>query len=49
MGPIYPVLTYRDVLTYIFVGGNVIGAYVCYEIMLYVSKRFKNKRVLAML
>jgi uncharacterized membrane protein YciS (DUF1049 family) len=49
MGPIYPVLTYTDVLTFIFVGGNVIGAFICYEVMFYISKRLKNKRVLEML
>lgn len=48
-GPIYPVLTYRDVLTYIFVAGNVIGTLIVYEIVLALSTRFKNKTVLKIL
>ena len=49
MGPIYPVLTYRDYLTYVFVAGNVVGAYVCYEILFFASRKLKNGRVSALL
>jgi len=49
MGPIYPVLTYKDYLTYVFVAGNVVGAYICYEILFFVSRKLKNDRVYAIL
>ena len=49
MKPIYPFMTYRDYLTYIFVAGNVVGAFVCYEILLFASRKLKNDRVHALL
>jgi hypothetical protein len=48
-GPIYPVLTYRDILTYIFVLGNVVGTFIAFEIVFVLSKKFKNKKVLTLL
>lgn len=49
MGPIYPVMTYRDYLTYVFVAGNVVGAFFCYEVMFFISRKLKNHRVAAIL
>lgn len=38
-------MTYRDYLTYVFVGGNVLGAYACYEVLFFASRKLKNSKV----
>lgn len=46
---IYPVLTYDDWLTYVFLVGAVIGVVVCYVFLRLFSKHYKEPKILELL